>query len=272
MARMPGATWDGEHSPKRPMARYDIVCVHTIVGYAPAHAAHFSTYAGGRIHQSRDTAYQSAANLDGNPRVLSVENEDHGPAFGGTPQLPRWVPLTDEQVEANAQILAWAHRVHGVPLQLCPDSRPGSRGLAYHRQGIDGNFGPGTAYPARGRVPGGELWTSSPGKVCPTDVRIHQLPAILARAIEITNHQEDDMASPETQAQLDKIQAAAESADARTQQALKELRAFRAGKSKNDAKVRQALARLEREVKDDATRAQVREVRELLDASEDAEE
>ena len=124
------------------MARYDIVCVHTIVGYAPAHAAHFSTHADGAIDQSRDTAYRSAANLEGNHRVIAIENEDHGPAFGGTPSLPRWVPLTDAQVEACAQILAWAHNVHGIPLQLCPDSRPGSRGLAYHRQGIDGNFGP----------------------------------------------------------------------------------------------------------------------------------
>lgn len=38
MARMPGAEWLGEHSPMVPMNRYDIVCVHTIVGYAPAHA------------------------------------------------------------------------------------------------------------------------------------------------------------------------------------------------------------------------------------------
>lgn len=51
-------------------------------------------------------------------------------------------------------------------------------------------------------------------------------------------------------------------------QTLKEVRAFRAGKAKNDAKVRQALARLEREVKDDATKSQVREVLSLLDADE----
>ncbi len=169
------------------------MCIkHTIVGYAPAHAAHFSTHADGTIDQSRDTAYRSAANLDGNPRVIAIENEDHGPAFGGTPTLPNWVPLTDGQVEACAQILAWAHQTHGIPLQLCPDSRPGSRGLAYHRQGIDGNYGPGTAYPNRGRVSGGEVWSLSPGKVCPSDVRINQLPAILARAIAITTP-EDDM-------------------------------------------------------------------------------
>src|SRR5687768_7056007 len=120
MARMPGAEWLGEHSPETPMARYDVVCIHTIVGNAPAHAAHFSTWANGKIGQSRDTHYRSAANLDGNHRVIAIENADGA----------QDVPLTDAQVEACAKILAWAHKVHGIPLQMCPDSRPGSRGLA----------------------------------------------------------------------------------------------------------------------------------------------
>lgn len=180
MPRMPGAEWVGEQSPRRRMERYDIVCVHTIVGYAPAHAAHFSVKADGTILQSRDTTYQSAANLNGNQRVIAIENEDHGPAFGawsgsGVP------PLTDAQVAANARILRWAHGTHGVPLQLCPDSKPGSRGLAYHRQGIDGNF---DDYQFPGRAPGGEVWTSSYGKVCPGDRRIAQLPTILQLALD----------------------------------------------------------------------------------------
>jgi hypothetical protein len=160
------------------MAAHDIVCVHTIVGRAPAHAAHFSTHGDGTIDQSRDTKYQSAANLHGNPRVISIENEDMGPGF------PKWSgsdvpPLTDEQVKAIAAILRWAHEEHGVPLQLCANSLPGSRGLAYHRQGIDGNFGP---FRFPGRVDGGEVWTEHFGKVCPGDARIAQLPTILALA------------------------------------------------------------------------------------------
>jgi hypothetical protein len=207
MARMPDADWLGEHSPEPPtgMDRYDIVCVHTIVGFAPAHAAHFSTWADGRIGQSRDTRYRSGANLNGNHRVIAIENEDHGPRFGGTPRLPGWVPLTPEQVEANAQILAWAHKVHGIPLQLCPNSRPESRGLAYHRQGIDGNF---SGYRFPGRVSGGQQWTTSFGKVCPTDARIAQLPEILARAKEIVNNEEDDLSKYEDQ--LNEIQSAVE--------------------------------------------------------------
>lgn len=191
MARMPQAEWLGEHSPGRPMERYDIVCVHTIVGFAPAHQAHFSTWKNGKIGQSRDTKFRSAANLNGNHRVISIENED----------AAQDVPLSDAQVEACAQILAWAHKTHGVPLQLCPDSRPGSRGLAYHRQGIDGNFG-GMRFP--GRVAGGEVWSESFGKICPRDVRIAQLPAILARAKEIVNG--DDM--PLSDEDLKKIRAA----------------------------------------------------------------
>lgn len=174
MARMPGAEWLGEHSPQKPMSQYDIVCVHTIVGYAPAHAAHFSTHDDGRIGQSRDTKFRSAANLNGNHRVIAIENEDGA----------RDVPLTDKQIDACAKILAWAHKTHGVPLQLCPNSRPGSRGLAYHRQGCDGNFS-GYAYP--GRVSGGELWSSVYGKTCPRDKRIAQLPEILRRAKLIVN-------------------------------------------------------------------------------------
>jgi hypothetical protein len=181
VARMPGTIWLGEHSPRNPMVRYDIMCVHTIVGLAPAHAAHFSVKADGTILQSRDTAYQSAGNLHGNPRIIVVENEDHGPRFGGTPRLPEWVPLTPEQVQSNADIFRWCHDEHGIPLQMCPDSKPTSRGLAYHRQGIDGNFDPPT-YKYPGRVPGGEVWTLSRGKVCPTDVRIAQLPTILELA------------------------------------------------------------------------------------------
>lgn len=188
MARMPGAIWQGEHG-SSPIGQIDIVCVHTIVGYAPAHAAHFSVKADGTILQSRDTAFKSAANLDGNYRIIAIENEDHGPAFGNwNTNDGHAVPaLTPQQVASNAMILKWANLTHGVPLQLCPDSRPGSRGLAYHRQGIDGNF---ASYQYPGRVSGGEVWTSSPGKVCPGDRKISQLPDILALAL---GQEEDDL-------------------------------------------------------------------------------
>ena len=194
MSRMPGAVSQGEHGSEA-MSRHDIVCVHTIVGTAPAHAAHFSTAADGTIHQSRDTKFKSAANLNGNHRVIAIENEDRGPAFGdwNTDDGHAVPALTTEQVEAIAKILAWAHKEHGVPLQLCPDSKPTSKGLAYHRQGIDGNFGP---FKHPGRVSDGEQWSEHFGKVCPGDRRIDQLPAILKRARELAQGEEfDDVAT-----------------------------------------------------------------------------
>jgi len=188
MARMPTATWLGEHSPQRPMDRYDIVCFHTIVGFAPAHAAHFSVKADGTILQSRDTGFQSGANLNGNKRIIAVEVEDHGAAFGkwNTSDGHAVPAFTPEQVESLAQIVVWAHRMHDIPVQACPDSQPTSRGVAYHRQGIDGNFA-SEGYKFLGRVSGGEVWSEHFGKVCPGDRRIAQIPQILARAWEILN-------------------------------------------------------------------------------------
>src|SRR5690606_41980008 len=67
------------------------------------------------------------------PSTTLFRSEDMGPHF------PKWntgnghaVPaFTDAQLTAIANILAWAHKTHGVPLKLCPNSKPGSRGLAY---------------------------------------------------------------------------------------------------------------------------------------------
>lgn len=159
----------------RRMTRHDIVCVHTIVGFAPGGtAAHFTTAANGEIVQCRDTTFRSAANLDGNHRVIAIENEDQGPRYGpwDTRDGHAVPAFTAEQCESIARICAWAHDAHAIPLDLAPDSRPGSRGIAFHRQGIDGNFGD---YAFGGRVPGGEVWSGARGKVCPGDRRIRQL-------------------------------------------------------------------------------------------------
>jgi hypothetical protein len=195
MAKLSEAVWAGEQSSLMAMSRYDIVCIHTIVGYAPAHAAHFSTRANGQIIQSRDTKYRGAANLNGNYRVISIENEDHGPAFGAWSgsNVPAFTP---QQVEAIAKICAWAHLTHGIPLTLAPDSKPGSRGIAYHRQGCDGDF---RNYDFGGRVAGGELWSNATGKVCPGDRRIHQLIDLIiprARVLAGLDNEGDDEVKP----------------------------------------------------------------------------
>jgi hypothetical protein len=175
------------------ITRQDIVVVHTIVGFqSGGNAAHFTTGASGRIVQARDTIQRSAANLNGNWHTLAIENEDKGPAFGewSGSNVPRF---TAAQAEAIAKILVWCHNVHDIPLALVPDSKVGRRGVAYHRQGIDGNF-PG---PFRGRVADGELWSSSVGKVCPGDKRITQLiNEIIPRARVLAGLEDDDMATP----------------------------------------------------------------------------
>lgn len=177
MARMPFATWDpASDGNSTKVCRPNIVCVHTIVGYAPAKAAHFSTRGDGYTWQHRDTERQSAANYLGNGDVIAIENADHGPEF------PAWntndghaVPgFSAAQIEAIAKILVFCHRAHGIPLVLVPDTKPGRRGIAYHRMGIDSpnNF---AGYAYTGRVSGGVLWTTATGKVCPGDRRITQL-------------------------------------------------------------------------------------------------
>lgn len=200
MARMPGTQWVGSNSThdNGNMVRYDVVCLHTIVGNPPAHAAHFSVRSDGHIYQSRDTAWRSAANYEGNHRVIAIENDDTGDPF------PDWnhndghaVPaFTSQQIEANAKICAWAYRTHGIPLVACPNSRSTSRGIAYHRQGIDGNFLAG-GYKYGGRVSNGEHWSTSFGKVCPGDRRISQRGQIIQRARVLAGLEEDDVSAEE---------------------------------------------------------------------------
>jgi len=189
MAWMPGVdtsrkATDGN---SRLVCNPDIVCLHTIVGYAPALAATFSVAGNGYKWQHRDSRRQSAANLNGNDHIISIETEDHGPLFGSWTgsNVPPW---TAQQIESLAQICAWAYKTHGIPLVLCPNSKPGSRGIAYHRQGIDGNFG---SFAYGGRVAGGELWSSVYGKVCPGDKRIAQIPLIIKRARQLAGLEPD---------------------------------------------------------------------------------
>lgn len=188
MARMPGAVW--KPLPRGftvPMSRFDLVVLHTMVGSLAGTDSyfrgltngvnsHFGTGGGGEKWQWGDTAYRSGANGGGNHRAVTVENADMGPGFApwNTKSGADVPAFTDAQIEANAEICAWSNEEHGVPLVPAPNSLPGSRGVGYHRLGID-----------PWRVPGGEKWSSSYGKVCPADRRVAQVPTIIGRAVEI---------------------------------------------------------------------------------------
>jgi hypothetical protein len=214
-SRCPLAEWKPLGAQTAPaMAAHDLVVVHTMVGNLMSTDAMFrasgytgteSTYGlGGKwggdasrgldgvLWQWQDRGHQADAQLDANPRAISVETADNAPTSAA--DIARWTPA---QAEALVDLLAWecsltAHtscprswdcrqgitgsgiRV-SIPPVLVADSKAFRRGIAYHRQGID-----------PWRVAGGEHWSSSRGKECPGDRRINQLtteiiPAVQAR-------------------------------------------------------------------------------------------
>lgn len=143
-------------------------------------SSHFVVRADGHIAQVVDTDQSAWTQRDGNGHWLSVENEGHTPGA-----------LTPAQVEANARILAHGHAVYGYPLTLA--GSPTGKGLGYHSMGAEHGYN----------------WGHSD---CPGPAIKAQLPAILARAIQIANGtQEDDMGF--TQQQADDIAFTLLSAD-----------------------------------------------------------
>lgn len=190
----------GSRQTESRMLAHDVIGLHTMVGFListdrmwrPDGYAGLESHFGvggkwgpdvglnldGKVLQWQDLAYQADANLDGNPYVISIETADNARA-----PIQGW---TDKQVNAIVRLLnwlcskeahvqcprSWACRISGIPRQLIPNTRPGVRGIGYHRQGITGN------YPDR-IVPGGVRWSNATGKTCPTDVRIAQIKHII---------------------------------------------------------------------------------------------
>lgn len=169
---------------QRLMRAHDIICVHTMVGslwgtdvyfYSGGYGgteSHFGVGHDGEVVQWQDTDHQADANLDGNWHVLSIETADRGPGFPdwdtSGDDVPAW---TEAQIARLADLVAFLCREHDIPCELIPDTKPGRRGIGYHRQGVPGYV-----------VPGGELWSSSRGKVCPGRRRIAQVPEVIRRA------------------------------------------------------------------------------------------
>ena len=145
-------------------------------------SSHFYVRDSGVVEQYVNTAYAAEADLDGNDATISIETE------GGVTnaQSEKW---TASQVQALAELFAWAHETHGIKMRLATSSKLGSasKGLSWHRLGIDGNF-PKTGI-LRGRLQrgGGMHYSKSRGKVCPGDAKIKQIPGILERARAIVS-------------------------------------------------------------------------------------
>ena len=197
--KYPGAKWEplGPQT-EDPMKSHDILCAHTMVGSlaGTSDMFHANGYGGTESHfgmgeskdqgveQWQDLMYSADANLDGWHRVVSVETADYGGVFGrwdtsNAANVPAW---TNDQLDMMVAIVVWfcrkethancpstwqCHQV-GVPCVLIPDSKPGRRGIGYHKQGCD-------PY----RVTGGEKWSKAYGKECPSDKRINQLKTIV---------------------------------------------------------------------------------------------
>lgn len=135
MARMPDATWmpiPGNHT-VHGMGVIHGVTLHIMAGTLSGTdtwfrnpraraSSHFGTGRAGQLRQWVDSKDRAWAQVDGNPNWLSIENEGRGGD-----------ELTNAQLDACAKVLAWAHLVHGVPLQSTGD--PGGRGLGHHAMG-----------------------------------------------------------------------------------------------------------------------------------------
>jgi hypothetical protein len=183
------------------MAAHDIVCVHTMAApFASVntgfHAngfggleSHFGIRGDGFAKQWQDLDFSADANLDGNWHVISIETADKGEHFRtwhGT-NVPVWTP---EQIDKLVAIISWCCQHFDIPPVLVPNTRPGHRGLAYHRQGIDGNF-PAEPSILAGRVEGGERWSEVFGKACPGDRRIQQFVDIVVPRVRATVEGDD---------------------------------------------------------------------------------
>lgn len=114
-------------------------------------SAHFGNPKSGPLDQWVDTADMAWAEMNGNPRWVSVEHEGNS---GDS--------LTASQVENDAQLLAWLRATENVPIAMSND--PSTPGLGYHAMG--------------GQAWGGHL-------DCPGQPIINQRPAILSRAAQI---------------------------------------------------------------------------------------
>lgn len=193
MAWYPGCIKKEVTRHRTPMADHRGICLHIAVSTGASlfnyfnqpgnPTSHFYVRFSGEVEQYVSTAYRAPAQLDGNPTMIGIETQ----GGVGANLNEGWY---DPQRESLARLCAWLHETHGIPLQAMPNSKPSSRGVGYHKQGVD-------PY----RVDGGELWSSAFGKVCPGDVRIQQIPGIITRARQIVT-QEDDGTMAWTDAQI----------------------------------------------------------------------
>lgn len=127
---------------------------------ASSASSHFYVKYDGTVEQYVDTKYIAWTQRAGNAYGIGIETQGLGSGS--------W---TTAQMASIAALLRWISKTHGVPLVDMRDSKPGRRGVGYHRMGID-NW----------RVTGGDVWGPR-GKVCPGNARVLQFEAVLGSAL-----------------------------------------------------------------------------------------
>lgn len=136
--------------------------------------SHFGIGGSGEIRQWQDLRYRAASDLNGNPYSISIETEDmgsHFPNWSGS-DVPAW---TNAQVDALVVLLAWLCARFGLPKTAIRSSCVHERGIGWHRFGIDHSSRNPSAPGGPWRNPSCPKWSSSGGKVCPSDRRIAQI-------------------------------------------------------------------------------------------------
>jgi hypothetical protein len=170
---MPGALWVPikRNYTNRRRTHTDALILHIAVSEAASlrgwfnnpkaeASSHLYVRRDGTIEQYIDLDKISWANAGANSRSITVETQGMGSGD--------W---TDAQFKSLAGIASFVNSRYGVPLVLMQDSKSSSRGVGYHRLGVN-------PY----RVPGGEVWSKSYGKICPGNDRVHQVPGIVRLA------------------------------------------------------------------------------------------
>jgi hypothetical protein len=131
---------------------------------------HFYVAKDGYCEQYVDTAFRAFADVEANDDAIAIETQG-GTGSSAQVESELWTPAQEERL---ADIMRWARAVHGVPLELLLDSRPGRRGWGPHRLGIQHSRGVG-AVPGW-LQPGGERWSTVVGKLCPGAAKVGQIP------------------------------------------------------------------------------------------------
>jgi N-acetylmuramoyl-L-alanine amidase len=137
---------------------------------------HFYVAKDGYCEQYVDTAFRAFADVEANDDAIAIETQG-GTGSSAQVESELWTPAQEERL---ADIMRWARAVHGVPLELLPDSRPGRRGWGPHRLGIQHSRGVGAV--SGWLQPGGERWSTVVGKLCPGAAKVGQIPGILGKA------------------------------------------------------------------------------------------